>query len=201
MTTHYSETDRFILERWQDINDLIDAREELIGRIDEVIELAGQRLARTLRPDGYVVETIAKNVAIYVHRESWDDRRRGTPVFFTLGGFGPTGYRKTSDPHPYLWLTTGDLSNFKLKVDDRVAFARALRKALGPAVTSAWDDHQCDDADEPLGRYLLEYDDRARCDLVSSSARLHDFAVKELSHAFEIADIVERELFKALGRG
>jgi hypothetical protein len=139
-------------------------------------------------------------VSIYLHRASWEDRKKGTPVYFTLGGFAPLGYRKNREAHPYLWLTTGDLEAFRQKVDQRVEFSRSLRKALGLDLARAWEHHHCNDADEPLGRVLAEYDDRARCELVSSPERLQAFALKEFEHAFQIADVVERELFTLLGR-
>ncbi|BCS31398.1 hypothetical protein TBR22_A05990 [Luteitalea sp. TBR-22] len=200
MTTYYTDTDKLLLERWQEVNELIEAREELIDRIDDVVEVAGQLLARSLEPRGYAVEASPKDVAIYLHRSAWADRKKGTPVYFTLGGFAPLGYRKHSEAHPYLWLTTSDLEAFRQKVDQRIEFSRSLRKALGADVARTWEHHHCNDADEPLGRVLTDYDDRARCELVSSPEKLHDFAMKEFDHAFQIADVVERQLFVLLGR-
>ncbi len=46
MAAIYSDVDRLILERWDEVSELIDAREELADRITDVIEAAGERVRR-----------------------------------------------------------------------------------------------------------------------------------------------------------
>jgi hypothetical protein len=42
----YTEMDRLILQRWPDVIGLIEAHREVQDRIEEMIELVGERLSR-----------------------------------------------------------------------------------------------------------------------------------------------------------
>ena len=194
----YTDVDRLILDRWDEVSDLLAAREELQDRIAETIEAAGQKLERALEPRGYLVESQAKDGEFHVYRSSWNDRRRGPSVYFTLGAFCPRGYRKVVEPHPYLWLMTETLANFRVKDEERRSLAAAIRRALGAAAES-WDHEDCYD-DAPVGRSLTRIGNRQRAENISSPSRLYDFALAELEAAFEIADIVERCVEKHLAR-
>jgi hypothetical protein len=77
--------------------------------------------------------------------------------------------------------------------------AAAIRRALG-ARAKEWEHEDCDDANEPLGQYLVHIDNRARRDIISSPEKLYDFATTEFPKIFEIADAVGRCVKKALGR-
>jgi hypothetical protein len=195
----YTDIDRLILGRWDEVSDILAAREELQGRVGEVIEVAGERLGRWLDQKGYLLDVVTKDGEYHAYRKEWDDKRRGPYAYFVLGGFCPRGYRKTDEPHPYLWLRTELLEGYKVKADERRALAASMRKALGHAA-SEWDDDGCDDADAPLGRYLVEIDNRARADIISSPEKLYAFATNEFPKIFATADVVERCVGRVLGR-
>ena len=199
MAAIYSDVDRLVLERWDEVGELIDAREELEDRIAEVIETAGERVKRGLQASGYEVDVDPKAAHFDAYRTTWNDKRRGATVYFRLSGLCPRGYRRDEHPHPAMFLYTDTLENFRIKVDERRRLAATLRQALGDAARE-WDDDECNDEEFPLGRYLTGIDNRARCELVSSPEKLATFAIGEFQKAFAIADVVDECVGKLLQR-
>src|SRR5688572_29427960 len=106
--------DRLILERWTDVVGLYDALRETQERIEEMIEVVGERVTRWAQTKGFEVETYAKDAEFQAWRYAWADKRKGARVELAIGGFCPTGYRKVEEKHPYLWLYTEDLENFRV---------------------------------------------------------------------------------------
>jgi hypothetical protein len=68
------------------------------------------------------------------------------------------------------------------------------------AAAPHWDDDECSDEDAPLGRYLSEIDNRARCELVSTPEKLAAFAIDEFQKAFAISDAVDQCVNRLLKR-
>jgi hypothetical protein len=187
--------DRLILERWTDVVGLLDAQRKTQDRIQEMIDVVGERLTRWAQPLGYETEANAKEAEFYAWRSAWADRRRGPRVQLVLGGFCPYGYRKNEEPYPYLWVYTDPLENFRVKETERAAFARSLRQALGDAAKQ-WEADGIDDASQPLGKHLTDVSDAERPKLVSSPDALFDFAVAHYPTVFALADTIEIELAK-----
>jgi hypothetical protein len=187
--------DRLILERWTDVIGLLEAQRQTQDRIQEMIDVVGERLERWAQPLGYEIEANAKDAEFYAWRSAWADRRRGAKVHLVLGGFCPHGYRKTEESHPYLWVYTDMLENFKVKEPERAAFARSLRAALGDAA-KRWEADGIDDDGQPLGRRLTDISDADRPKLVASPDALYDFAVAHFPTVFELSDTIETELAK-----
>jgi hypothetical protein len=199
MPTSYTDIDRLILDRWDEVTSLIEAREELQDRIGDVIEAAGDRIRRWLQPLGYELEVHPRDAEFHAYRTTWTYKKKGPAVAFLLKGCCPKGYRRNQQLYPSLWLNIEDLEKFKIKEDGRRKFSADLRNQLG-SLAAGWDDDGCDDATAPLGRDLTDYDSRRRCELVSSSEALSAFAVSEFSRGFELADAVDLCLQKVLPR-
>jgi len=187
--------DNLIIERWPDVMGLIDAHRGTQGRIEEMIEVVGERLTRWAQPLGFELETFARDCEFQASRPAWADRRKGSKVQLALGGFCPFGYRKNDSKHPYLWVYIDDLANFKVKEPERAAFARNLRAALGEDARS-WEAEGVDDADEPLGRYLTDVSDADRAKVIASPDALFEFATSRYPVVFKLADTIEAELLK-----
>jgi hypothetical protein len=117
--------DRLIIERWADVVGLIEAHQQTQDRIEEMIEVVGERLGRWARPQGYEIETEAKYAEFTAAKASWIDKRRGSKVQVAVGGFCPSRYKKMDAPHPYLLLYTTNLSNFRMKEPEIVAFSQS----------------------------------------------------------------------------
>jgi hypothetical protein len=194
----YTEMDNLVIERWTDVVGLIEAHREAQDRIQEMIDVVGERVARWARPLGFEVETFAKDAEFQAWRPSWADRRKGARVQLALGGFCPIGYRKQEAKHPYLWVYTDDLEAFKVKPAERIQFSQALRTSLGDDAKT-WEADGTDDADEPLGRYLTAVSEDDRLKTIASPDALFSFVTDHYPTVFALADHIDSELTK-LGR-
>jgi hypothetical protein len=190
--------DRLILERWTDVMGLIEAQRETQEHIEEMIGVVEERVKRWGQPKGFEIEAHPKWPEFKAWRPAWADKRKGPRVQLALGGFCPIGYRKTDAKHPFLWLYTEDLENFKVKEAEREAFARSLREALGSRARE-WEGQGTDDADAPLGCYITSVTDAERARIVSSADALYEFVTGHFPKIFELSDVIESELQK-LGR-
>jgi hypothetical protein len=194
----YSDMDQLILQRWTDVVGLIDAHRNTQNRIEEMIEVVGERLARWARPMGFETNVDAREAEFYAWRPSWSEKRKDPKVVLVLGGFCPMGFRKTDVAHPFQWVFIDGLSNYRMKEAERAMFARSLRIALGDEAKS-WEADDVDDEDQPLGRYLTKISDKDRSSIISSPDALFAFANEHFPALFQLADTIEAELNK-IGR-
>jgi hypothetical protein len=192
MSEFYSDLDRLVIERWDDIRGLIKAQKDVQSRMDEVIEQVGQRLRRWTAPLGFEVEAAPSDGEFHAWRPEWADKRKGARVYFVVGGFWPDGYHKLDAKAPYIGLYTGNLEQFRMKEAERTAFGRALRTALD-GQGSTWEEDSYD-ADLPLNRYLKHYDGARRSALIGDADRLFEFSKEQLTSVFQLADIVGTQL-------
>jgi hypothetical protein len=196
MATEYTDVDRLILERWQDVVALADAHEELQDRVEEVIEAVGERLERWLEERDYEIRTDTKSPSFWFGRTAWNNKRRDDwIVYFEIGGFAPLGFRKVRDEHPYAWFHTDNLAYLRMKEPERVEFAKALRQELGVTARD-WANKEVDDADQPLGRYFTDIKEAERVELIADSDRLYDFAMKACEELFTLVEPIDRVLAK-----
>lgn len=193
MSSHYTDVDRLIFERWNDVLDLQDAFRALNDRIRLTIEGALQKTERWLDEQGYRCEFDAKSPEVTAWKPSWEAKRGRPCVRLKVAGFAPFGYARNTPAHPYLWVLTEELSQLKLKEGDRVQFARQLREALGPSA-SKWDHDEVSDADEPLGKYLGEIADKRRIELVADPNQLVQFLRASFAELFEMTPILDAAL-------
>ena len=86
MSFSYTDMDRLIIRRWTDVVGLIEAHREAQDRIEEMIDVVGERVARWAQPLGFEIETCAKDGEFQAWRPGWADRKKGTKVRLVLGG-------------------------------------------------------------------------------------------------------------------
>jgi hypothetical protein len=192
MSEIYSDLDRLVIERWEDIRGLIKAQTDVQSRIDEVIEQVGERLQRWAAPLGFNVNAAPADGEFQAWRSGWADKRKGPRVYFVVGGFWPNGYRKLDEKFPYISLYTGSLEDFRIREEERATFGRALRAALD-GQGSQWEDGS-KDSEYPLNRYLKDVDSSRRSELILEADRLFAFGQEHLTHLFTLADVVEKQL-------
>jgi hypothetical protein len=191
---NYTDMDRLVLERWEDVVGLNEAYRATQERMEQAVDVAGERIARWAREQGFDGEMSAREGEFSAWRPGWYDKRKDEArVYLALGGFCPIGFRKIDENHPYLWVNTWPLDRFKVKAPERVKFAQALRTALG-AEARSWQDENIDDADHPLGRYLRQYDNAARARLLMDPDSLVSFCQEHLPVVFKLADVIDPEL-------
>jgi len=196
MATEYTDVDRLILGRWQDVMGLFEAHEELQDRVEEVIEDVRSRLGRWLEGRGYEVTSDPKSPSFFLGKADWYHKRKDDwSVYFEVGGFAPFGFRKVREDHPFAWFHTANLEFLHMKEAERVDFARALRQELGD-VAKAWADNEVDDTESPLGRYFRDVKDADRVELIADPDKLFEFATKACEELFTLADPIDRVLAK-----
>lgn len=198
MSFSYSEMDQLILHRWADVVGLIEAHRETQDRIEEMIEVVGERVARWARPMGFETSVETKDAEFRAWKPNWSEKRKDPKVVLALGGFCPLGFRKTDVKHPYQWVYIDGLSNYRMKEPERITFARSLRSALGDEAKS-WEADGVDDADEPLGRFLTTIKDKDRAAVITGPDALFSFASEHFLPLFQLADTIDGELNK-IGR-
>jgi len=195
MATNYTDVDRLILERWQDVLGLRAAFDDLQDRIRDTIADVGGRLARWGKEFGYEIETVAKESRIHAWKASWANRRGEPALYFTLEGFAPVGYRKVDADSPSIWLITRDLDTIKMKEAERAEFVRQLKAALGDRARE-WENDDTDPTDEPLGKYFSEVTLQDRVSMVAEPDKLYDFASRAFQSAFTLSDAIDQTLAK-----
>ena len=193
MSSHYTDVDRLILERWNEVLDLQDAFKGLNDRMREAIDGVLAKTERWLDDQGYKCDRDSKTPEISAWKPSWEAKKGQPAIRLTIGEFGPHAYGRVRSDHPYLWVMTANLDLLKLKEPERVQFARDLRKALGPAA-AMWDDEEVSDADSPLGRYLSDVPDGKRVEMAGQPQQLLDFLQSRFSELFELAPAIDATL-------
>lgn len=196
MSSHYTDVDRLILERWNDVLDLQDAFKELNDRMRTAIDGVLAKTDRWLAEQGYRCEYDAKSPYISAWRPSWEAKRDRPCIRLQVADFAPHGYARNLADHPSLLVFTDDLALLKMKEPDRVRFARTLRDALG-AEASKWDHDEVSDADQPLGRYLTDIPDARRLELVAEPPQLLEFLRSSFSDLFELSAGIDAALLRA----
>jgi hypothetical protein len=196
MATEYTDVDRLVLDRWQDVMGLIEAHEELQDRVEVAIDGVGDRLERWLEERNYEINCDSKSPSFLLGKTAWNNKRKDDwIVYFEVGGFAPFGFRKVREDHPYAWLHTDNLALLRMKEPERVEFAKALRQELGDGA-KAWADKNVDDADSPLGRYFTDIKEADRVELIADSDRLFEFATKACEELFTLSEPIDRVLAK-----
>lgn len=186
--TPYDDVDRLILERWDEVTRLVEAREQLKVRIATVVEAAGRLLTPWMEQHGYTLAVHAKEAEFRAWRRSWTERRKDPAVEFVLDGFCPAGYRKGQGRYPSLWLYIAGLEQYKIKEEGRRRFGEDVRVGLGD-FAAEWVDDECVPDRSPLVRFLA--DAPPRNTLVASSENLFSFATEQFPRFFAIADAVD----------
>src|SRR5436853_7794355 len=122
MSFAYTDMDHLVLQRWADVVGLIEAHRDTQDRIEQIIDVVGERVARWARPLGFETRVDAKAAQFHAWRPHWSERRKDPKVELVLGGFCPLGFRKVDAPNPYLWVFTHGLENYRMKEPERIAF-------------------------------------------------------------------------------
>ena len=196
MATEYTDVDKLILGRWQDVMALFDAHEELQDRVEEVVEEVGERLGKWLDGRGYMVETDSREPTFCIGKDDWYHKKKDCwVVYFEIGGFAPFGFRKVKEDNPYAWLQTFNLEHLKLKDADRIEFAKGLRQEIGDAARN-WAHRNVDDATGPLGRYFTDIKEPDRVELIAQPDKLFDFATMAWGELLTLVDPIDRVLAK-----
>lgn len=195
MNTHYTDVDRMILTRWNEVAALQNAYEELLDKMEKTIDSASDRVGTWLTEQGYAWSVDLKQPSIMAWKKAWEKPKGDGLVQLQVAEYAPIGYGKVNTPHPFLWVFVDGLERIKLKEEERRRFSKDLKTALGERLTK-WDHQEADDESEPLGRYCVEVTPQGRLDLVTHPAKLVTFMQDGFSELFELAPAVDETLAK-----
>ena len=190
MSSHYTDVDRLILERWNEVLDLQDAFKDLTDRMRDTVEDVLVKAERWLDEQGYRCAYDVKLPEISAWKPSWEARRGQPGIRLVVGEFAPIGYGKVRSDHPFLWVMTATLDLMKMKEAERIQFARQLRQTLGPSAAK-WDDREVSDADSPLGRYVNELPEQERVALAAQPQKMLEFVQAGFTELFELAEGID----------
>jgi hypothetical protein len=196
MNAHYTDVDRMILSRWNEVAALQDAYDSLLDRMEKTISSANDRVGAWLTEQGYQWEADARQPYINAWKKDWEKPKGQPLVHFQVADFTPIGYGKATTPHPFLWLFIDGLDRIRFKEDDCRKFSKELRAAVGPQLLAKWDHQETDDVSEPLGRYCTDITESGRLDLVSHPSKLVEFVESGFLELFELTDAVNDILRK-----
>lgn len=193
MSSHYTDVDRLILERWNEVQDLQDAFKGLTDRMRDTVEDVMVKAERWLDEQGYRCEYDVRRPEISAWKSGWEARRGQPGIRLVVGEFAPLGYGKVRSEHPFLWVMTATLDLMKMKEAERIQFARQLRQTLGPSAAK-WDHREVSDADSPLGRYVNELPETERVALAAQPQKMLEFVQAGFTELFETAAAIDATL-------
>lgn len=195
MNTRYTDVDRLILGRWEEVAAMRLAYDELLDRMGDTIDAACERVGGWLGDQGYQWNHDAKYPVMRAWKAVWEKPRGDALVTLEVRDFAPMGYGRVEADHPYLWAYTDCLERLRMKDADRVRFAKDLKTALGPLATK-WDHAEAVEHSEPLGRYCAELSEQQRIELVTHPARLVEFLQAGFTELMELAPAIDSTLVK-----
>lgn len=195
MNTTYTDVDRLMLDRWNDVIALFEARDELLSKITNTIDTVCQRVGPWLEENGYEWEGDEKHPSIWAWKKDWEKPRGEPLITLEISDFAPIGFGRVENDNPWMWVRTDNLERIRLKAPDRVRFARDLKAALGTAA-SKWEHEDCEEDSEPLGRYCTDVSDQQRLELVKQPARMVEFLQAGFKEMFELVPALDETLRK-----
>jgi hypothetical protein len=78
MSAVYSDVDRLILDRWDEVCALVEAQRALQDKIEQALAIARQRVSRWAEPQGYVIDAAPRDAEIYAWPVGWRTRSAAT---------------------------------------------------------------------------------------------------------------------------
>ena len=131
MASRYTDVDLMILKRWDEVNALRDAFDNLLGRIEDVVEASLQKVSITASERGLSSDSNLKRPSIWFWKRDWATRRNEPGIYVEVFDFVPADCGRDVDDHPSIWVMTDEFSRLKLR-ESSDDFGRALRAALSP---------------------------------------------------------------------
>lgn len=199
MASRYTDVDRMILKRWDEVQALREAFDDLVDRMQDIVEASLQKVATTALERGLSSEFDLKRPSIRFRKREWETRKREPGIYFDVLDFVPADYGKAVGDHPSMWFMTGEFSKLKMR-ESSEDFGRAVRAALSPELLKKWSDEDADLSDSPLGRECQEVSEADRVRLVADPDELGKFIIARLDEFMELAPAIDQALQKMTRR-
>ena len=199
MASRYTDVDLMILKRWDEVKALRDAFDDLVDRMQEVVEGTLQRVSVGAIEKGFSADYDQKRPSVWFWKREWENRQKEPGIYFQLFDFAPSEYSKDVGDHPSMWLMTDTFAVMRVRESSQ-DFARSLRAALSPELLLKWNHHEVDLSESPLGRDCLETTEADRVRLISDAKALGEFISARLEEFSELTPAIDQALQKMTRR-
>jgi hypothetical protein len=193
MATRYTDVDQLIFKRWDEVNALRAAFDDLLERMQDVVEVSLQKVSHRAKDNGFESEYDLKRPSIWFWKPEWANRRNEPGVCLFLADFVPADYGRAVRDHPSMWVDNEELSRLKPR-DSAEQFGRALRAALSADLLKKWNHEEVDVSSTPLGRDCHEVSESDRVRMVSDPDALRGFLLERLHEFSELVPTVDQAL-------
>lgn len=169
-----TDVDTLLLERWADTVGIRDAIKELEDRLGDRLEAVAERVRPWLESRGYMLLSVdRKSAGLDIGKDAWMKNREESFIWLTVDALFPFGYRKVSEEHPYVWLSSSGLAE-----DEQTLFLAEVSQRLRDR-PGGWLNEDCH-LEAPAGRYIESHRDSERARLAQSEDALESFIKTEL---------------------
>ena len=193
MSTRYKDVDLMIFDRWDEVKALREAFDELVDRIENVVESTLQKVSRTLEERGFVAGYDLQWPSIYFSKPSWHNRKREDGVRLEIIDFLPVDCGKKIDDHPSLWCMTNEFEKLRMK-ETPEQFGRTLRSLLPTDLAAKWNHEQVDIAEWPLGRNRSDVSEPDRVRMAEDPEILQKFLLECADELTELVPAIDQAL-------
>jgi hypothetical protein len=199
MPSRYTDVDLMILKRWDEVKALREAFDDLIDRMQEIVEGSLQKMTTVASERKLSADFDLKRPSIWFWKRDWETRKKEPGVYFEVLDFVPADYGKAVEDFPSMWFMTDEFSKLKMH-ESGEDFGRALRAALSPELLTKWNHEYADLSDSPLGRDCTDVSDADRVRLVADPDGLGKFIIDRVDEFMELVPAIDQALQKMTRR-
>ena len=193
MASRYTDVDLMILKRWDEVKALRDAFDDLVDRMQDIVEASLQKVAVVATEKGLSSDYNLKRPSIWFWKREWENRKKEPGVYLELFDFAPADYGKDVDEHPSMWLMTDQFSRLRIR-ESSDDFALAVRTALSPELLTKWTHDRADFSECPFGRDCHDVSDADRVRLVAEPEALGKFIIARMDDFMELVPAIDQAL-------
>ena len=198
MASRYTDVDLMILKRWDEVQALREAFDDLVDRMQDIVEASLQKMSTTMAARGLQSHIDPKRPLIALWKPTWVTPRSQEGLYFQVADFVPTDCGRNVGACPSVRLMTKEFSSLKMR-ESPEEFGRAVRDALPPELRSKWIPDE-DLPDAPLGRDYAEVSEADRVRFVSDPEQLVKFVTERVEELMELVPVVDQTLQKMTRR-
>jgi hypothetical protein len=199
MANRYTDVDLMIFKRWDEVKALREAFDDLVDRMQEVVEASLQKVAVVATEKGLSSDFNLKRPSIWFWKREWENRKKEPGIYFELFDFAPADYGKDVEEYPSMWFMTDQFSRLKMR-ESSEDFGRAVRAALSPELLAKWSHEDADLSDSPLGRECRDVSEPDRVRFVSEPDQLVKFITERVDELMELVPAIDHTLQKMTRR-
>jgi hypothetical protein len=199
MANRYTDVDLMILKRWDEVKALREAFDDLLGRIEDVVEASLQKVSTTASERNLSSDLDLKRPSIWFWKREWETRKKEPGIYIEVSDFVPVDYGKAVEDCPSMWFMTDEFSKLKMR-ESSEDFGRAVRAALSPELLTKWSHEDADLSDSPLGRDCTDVSESDRVRLVAEPGALGKFVIDRVDEFMELVPAIDQALQKMTHR-